>query len=313
MDNQELKDAVALVNEARAGRMTRRNALLRAVGGGAMIAAGAVLPSFAIPKRAGAQTVTDADIFNFALNFEYLEAEYYTLGAFGRTVEDSGVVTGRTGAAGLTFRANPQVSFNNTNLQRFMQELALDEQAHIAFVRSALGGAAVDRPDINYTAAFNAAAQAAGLGDSFDPFANETNFVLGALLFSDVTVTALTGASSSITDKNNLSNAAGLLGTEGYHTGGLRLRVYQAGDAARASFQKVSDARDLLDGTAADKDQPVVLNNQANLVPTDANSIVFARSTSEVLRIAYLTSTVGATSGGFFPAGVNGTIRTVTT
>jgi hypothetical protein len=47
----------------------------------------------------------------------------------------------------------------------------------------------------------------------------------------------------------------------------------------------------------------------SNIVPTDGNAIAFSRSTGQVLNIAYL-SKAAISSGGFFPAGVNGNIRT---
>jgi hypothetical protein len=43
-------------------------------------------------------------------------------------------------------------------------------------------------------------------------------------------------------------------------------------------------------------------------VPTDANGIAFSRTPGDVLNIVYLTA-AAAQQGGFFPAGVNGTIR----
>ncbi len=47
----------------------------------------------------------------------------------------------------------------------------------------------------------------------------------------------------------------------------------------------------------------------SNIVPTDGNGIAFSRTAGQVLNIVYLNkaATVG---GGFFPNGVNGTIRT---
>ncbi len=47
----------------------------------------------------------------------------------------------------------------------------------------------------------------------------------------------------------------------------------------------------------------------ANIVPADANGIAFSRSAAQVLNIAYLNP-AQVRSGGFFPAGVNGTINT---
>jgi hypothetical protein len=44
-------------------------------------------------------------------------------------------------------------------------------------------------------------------------------------------------------------------------------------------------------------------------VPTDANGIACSRSPGQVLNIVYLTNRA-ATSGGFFPKGVNGEVNT---
>ena len=52
----------------------------------------------------------------------------------------------------------------------------------------------------------------------------------------------------------------------------------------------------------------------SNIVPLDTNGIAYSRTPGQVLNIVYLNapSKVGATSGGFFPAGVNGNIKTST-
>ena len=43
-------------------------------------------------------------------------------------------------------------------------------------------------------------------------------------------------------------------------------------------------------------------------MPLDQNGIAFSRSPQQVLNIVYLNRAT-ATLGGFFPAGVNGTLR----
>ena len=46
----------------------------------------------------------------------------------------------------------------------------------------------------------------------------------------------------------------------------------------------------------------------AILVPTDANALAYSRSPGQVLNIVYLNR-LSVSSGGFFPAGVNGALR----
>ncbi len=150
--------------------------------------------------------------------------------------------------------------------------------------------------------------RAAGLisaTQTFDPFANENNFLLAAFIFEDVGVTAYKGAAPLIDNKDYLEAAAGILAVEAYHAGIVRTSLYAKGLYAAA--QKISDARDSLDGPR-NLDQGIGRKTRGNLVPTDRNSIVYSRTPSQVLNIAYLNPK-SVSKGGFFPAGVNGQLR----
>jgi hypothetical protein len=285
----------------------RRDIFTQALGGAIIAAAGGTLLA---AKAAHAQAITDADILNFALNLEYLEAEFYTLATRGVTIEQLGVlVTGVGTAGGVTVKPNPRVSFTDPLVRQLAEEVAADERAHVVFLRGALGSAAVARPAIDLVNSFNIAAQAAGIPGGFDPFANETNFLLGAFIFEDVGVTAYKGAARLIQNRSFLVAAAGILGTEAYHAGAIRTRVYQAGPQAQQLSQLISNLRDTLDG-GGDQDQGVAEGGTANVVPTDANGIAFSRTASQVLKVVYANSATGISRGGFFPSGVNGRINT---
>ncbi len=268
---------------------------------GMVAAAGVVGASSA---RLSAQALTDFDILNFALNLEYLEAEYYLRAAYGRGLRD-GDITG-SGELGPVVGGR-KVSFATSSIQQYAAEIARDEEAHVKFLRAAItafGGTPVARPAIDLQESFMTAAAAAGLGAGFDPYANENNFLLGAFIFEDVGVTAYKGAARLLVNKDVLEAAAGLLAVEAYHAAEVRTVLYARGlgDAT----QKISDLRDAVDGPD-DLDQGVVLDGKANIVPTDANGLVFSRSAAQVLNIVYLG---GEANGfGFFPNRMNGTIR----
>ena len=247
---------------------------------------------------------SDSDIFNFALNLESLEAEYYLRGTTGQGMSDAdagnnpGMVTG-----------GRLVPWQNQDLREFMQEVAENELAHVRFYRKVLGPLAVPRPTIDISGGFRAAARAAGLGDNFDPFASEMNFFLGGVLMEDVGVTAYKGAASLLANKTNLDAAAGILAVEAYHMGMARSTLYRMGTAARNALNAISNARDSLDGPT-DLDQGIVQNGRANIVPADGDAKAFGRTPQQVLRIVYLTNQSGVSGGGIFPNGMNGNLRT---
>ncbi len=292
--------------------MNRRTALTRlglgALGMGSMGLLGTrALAGFA--SSAGANP-TDLAVLNFALNLEYLEGEYYSYATTGQSITAQGIgITGSGTPGGVSIKASPQVPFQTAAIQQYAMEIAQDEANHVAFLRAAItaaGGTPVARPAIDLQQSFNPAAAAAGLGSSFDPFASETNFIIGSFIFEDVGVTAYHGAAGLITNKDYLGAAAGIMAVEAYHASEVRLLLYQLGSATQAAAAAISALRATLSGAA--DDQAVVVNGAANIVPTDGNSIAFSRSTRQVLNVVY--GAPNASSGLFFPAGMNGAITT---
>jgi ferritin-like protein len=162
-------------------------------------------------------------------------------------------------------------------------------------------------PAIDLATSFTALAIAAGLiqqAQTFDPFADDTSFMLGAYVFEDVGVTAYAGAAGLLTPAS-VKYAARILGTEGYHAGTIRgylseIGQGQATDAISAVRRQLSGVRDF--GTDAQ-------GNAYNISNVNRNGLSFARTAGQVLAIVYGG---GTNSGLFFPNGVNGTIATAT-
>ena len=205
------------------------------------------------------------------------------------------------------------VPFTTKVLQDYANETAKDERNHVSFLQAGIkgkGGVAVAMPNIDLFNSFNTLANAAGLGATFDPFADETSFLLGAFIFEDVGVTAYNGAAGLLTDKNLLQYAAGILAVEAYHAGSIRTRIYAAGATAQAASQKIAATRASLSaaGGATATDDVGVGNDTtgaATIVDADANGITFSRNTTEVLSIVYGG---GKGGGAFCPNGLNANI-----
>jgi hypothetical protein len=303
--------------DSRVRRREERRDFFRAFGAAAAVTGGLALASGMTSTAASAQAApTDADVLNFALNLEYLEAQFYYYASYGVGLPTS--ILGGTGTQGAVVGGR-QVNFTDPIVRQYAREIANDERAHVEFLRGALGTSAVAQPAIDVgtaaNGAFSNAARAAGLvgpGVAFDAYANDENFLLGAFIFEDVGVTAYKGASPLITSKVFLEAAAGILAVEAYHAGLIRTVLYAKGMTAPTlidATEAISNARDSLDGTT-DLDQGVrMIGDASNIAPLDANGLAFSRSTGQVLNIVYLNR-LAVTAGGFFPAGVNGTIRT---
>lgn len=267
---------------------------------GLALAAAMAVGAAAGSSEAQVATVGDVDILNFALNLEYLETEYYLRGLTG-----SGLTAAETTGVGTlgTVTGGRQVPFTDSTVQQALAEITADERGHTNFIRAALGSSAIARPSINYTDAFNAMGIAAGIGP-FDPFANQTNFVLGGLLFCEAGQTAYKGSARFVQNKSILDSAAGLQAVEAYQSGILKTLTYQAGAQAIANYNAAIAVKNQLGNGG---DQPIVMNGVANLVPTDGNSIAFGRTPAQILNIVYEGGS--ANNFGFFPQRVNGTIR----
>jgi hypothetical protein len=290
-------------------------------------------------------TVTDADILNFALNLEYLEASFYLYAATGSGLQASDTTAGSASTyqtvGTVTAGDAAAVPGLTAAQQQILNEIAFEEQAHVRFLRSALGTAAIPMPDIDLSffgplaVAATITTDATGSG-SFNPFSSFDYFLVGAFIFEDVGVTAYSGAvpliSAAGVASGYLTAAAGIMAVEAYHAGYVRTsltgRAIAAGSETAYPYlgaaNLVADLRATL--TVGDSAAPSTSGSLETLLtlPTSlttpsaivaasaADAVGFARTVNQVLHIVYGSPTVGIGKGGFFPNGVNSPLATTT-
>ena len=310
--NETVQDADNQASPPRS-ELERRSLFKRAGAGIAGAAAMGALSTGSLALSSGsasaqaAPAVSDADIFNFALNLEYLEAEFYLRAATGQGLlaQDT---TG-TGTRGYV-TGGSLVPFKSAAVAAYAQRIAVDEQAHVRFIRAVLGSSAVAEPNINLSTSFTTLAIAAGLittGQTFNPFGDDVSFLLAAYIFEDVGVTAYGGAAALISNKNYVSAAAGILATEAYHSGAIRTLLSDLG--AGQATDAISNLRMTLSGAPDDQGTLLQSNgytNAYNFVVNDINGLTFRRTTSQVLNIVYGGG--AASNYLFFPTRLNGNI-----
>ena len=160
-----------------------RAAFLRKMGIGlGTVAVGSAFAG-AIPGLASAATPkSDVAILNFALTLEYLEAAFY---------------------AGA--RANAGIFQGDT--RNFVSVVAAHEATHVAFLKKALGSAAVKKPTFDFK----------GTNDQ-----NQKTFEATAQLLEDTGVAAYAGQVGNIKTKAILAAAASIHSVEARHAAWMR-------------------------------------------------------------------------------------------
>lgn len=301
---------------------------------------GTVTPPVTTPTPTPTATFSDTDILNFALNLEYLEAEFYLRAATGSglATADTGPGSSSTTTAGaVTVGSAAKVPNLSAAQQSILNEIAFEEQSHVQFLRKALGSAAVARPAIDLSF-FPTLATAASIKTTapFNPFADFDQFLVGAFIFEDVGVTAYSGAAGLISaagiTAGYLTAAAGILAVEAYHAAYVRTsltaRGIAAGGAANYPYLGFANQVEMLRATltvgnaaapGASGSVETLLNIPASVTTASAivaadptNAIGFARNVNQVHHIVYGSPTVGVKSGGFFPNGTNSIFATTT-
>ncbi len=267
-------------DEMVAASPSRRSLLSKLAFAGAAVAAGGRM-NVASAQSSGP---SDADILNFALNLEYLEAEFYTFATTGMSIEQLGIGITGSGMAGAT-TGGSQVNLTNSTFMTntVAMQIASDERAHVTLIRSALtsaGAQPIAKPAINLNAL--------GIG-----FGSLMEFLTLARAFEDVGVTAYAGAAPLISSKAILGYAARVAQAEAEHAANIRLQVATLGISTTAL-----DSLDILPPPAG-----------TDYFSLTSSGLTQTRTPGQVLYLVF-GNQANATQGGFFPNGVNGTLNT---
>jgi len=182
---------------------TRAELLRRGlIGGGALFGGAALMGLPALASAAGGVSARTVGILNYALTLEYLEAAFYA----------EGVAKGKLSGS----------------LGRLAKTIAGHEQAHVDFLKKALGSAAVKKPKFDFK------------GTTSDP----TTFGQTAYVLENAGVAAYSGQATNIKEASVVKAAVSILTVEARHAGWIGAVIGKA--PAPAAFDTAQTKAQIL-------------------------------------------------------------------
>ncbi|XP_031282692.1 desiccation-related protein PCC13-62-like [Pistacia vera] len=262
----------------------------------------------------------DRDRIQVALNLEFLEAEFFLNSALGKGLDSI--------APMLTAGGPRPVGAKKANLDaltnRIIEEFGYEEVGHLRAIITRIGG--FPRPLLNLSTENFAnmfdAAVGYKLDPPFDPYLNTVNYLLACYLIPYVGLVGYVGTIPNLVTYTSRELVAGLLGVESGQDAVIRALLYEKANEKVLPYNitvakfsgYISQLRNRL-AMCGIKDEGLIVplqlgaenKTETNVLSADANSLSYARTPQEVLRIVYGTSSEYK-PGGFFPNGGNGRI-----
>ncbi|TKY72468.1 Desiccation-related protein PCC13-62 [Spatholobus suberectus] len=263
---------------------------------------------------------SDVDLLEFPLNLEYLEAEFFLFGSLDHGLD---VV-----APNLTEGGPPPIGAKLAKLDPLVRDVilqfGLQEVGHLRAIKSTVRG--FPRPLLDLSTASFAKVMNSAIGrplhPPFDPYANDINFLLASYVIPYVGLTGYVGANPHLQNATSKKLVAGLLGVESGQDAVIRALLYERraqlvqpyGVTVAEFTDRISTLRNKL-GNAGVKDEglvvPKVLGAEGrvtgNILAGDKDSLAYARTPQEILRIIYGGGDEHV-PGGFYPKGASGRI-----
>jgi rubrerythrin len=188
------------------------------IGGGALLSA--LTPAAAMAAGKGRPPASfgkgDIGILNYALTLEYLEAAFYNE---------------------ATANQKKKTFIKDKQAQVFLKRVTADENAHVAFLKKALGSKATKAPKVDFGATT----------------ASESAFIKTAVALENTGVGAYSGQVLNITTPAYVAAAASILTVEARHASvaGLLLKATPANLSPDGAFDKPKTASQVLKAVEA--------------------------------------------------------------
>ncbi|KAF6134046.1 hypothetical protein GIB67_038337 [Kingdonia uniflora] len=263
----------------------------------------------------------DIEMLQFALNLEYLKAEFFLYGALGYGLD--------TVAPRLTGGGSSPIGAEKANLQWFIRDIiiqfAYQDVGHISAIQDMVGR--FPRPLMDLSAQRFAQWMDNAIGKPlqppFNPYLNDINFLLGSYLLPYISLTYYVGANAYLNNTKARQLLAGIMAVEAGQDAVIRTLLYERalhplypyGLNVAEITDRLSTLRDLLGRTNSNKDDGIIGRlrgrreglTRGNIINANSNYVAFSRTPLEILSILYGTGSE-IRAGGFFPVGANGTI-----
>ncbi|KAJ6423603.1 hypothetical protein OIU84_024553 [Salix udensis] len=268
----------------------------------------------------GPVEATDKDLVQFPLNLEFLEAEFFLNSALGHGLD----------AIEPDFAAGgpPPVGAQKANLdpvtRKIIEEFGYQEVGHLRAIITAVGG--IPRPlyDLSPEAFAQLFDKAVGykLNPPFNPYSNTVNYLLASYTIPYVGLVGYVGTIPYLTTFSSRALVASLLGVESGQDAVIRTLLYEKANEKVMPYNitvaeftnAISFLRNKL-AMCGVRDEGLIVplrlgaenRTESNILSADSNSLSYARTQPQILRIIYGTGSEYR-PGGFLPRGGNGKI-----
>ncbi|KAI4326467.1 hypothetical protein MLD38_031780 [Melastoma candidum] len=272
------------------------------------------------PPYCGPVPGSDADLIHVAMNLEFLEAEFFLYGAFGKGLDSIAPYLAKGGP--------PPVGGQKAELDHLVwsiiAEFAYEEVGHVRAIYERVGG--IPRPLLNISKESFADVFDVALGHKlvppFDPYASSIHYLLASYLLPYVGLTGYVGAIPHLSNYTTKDLVGRLLGVESGQDAVIRTLLYERafdkvepyGVTVAELTNKLSWVRNEL-GKCGLKDKGVIVPKElgpegkleTEVLSSGKNELAYSRTPQEIFRIVYGSGNEHV-PGGFYPHGGNGRI-----